>query len=245
MHKHFFKNSTHFFSWIARFCSLFLSTPIFYIRIPLKGKIPNGTDETFNGWAASPHRFTFSITFFWLRCWILFQTSFCNFFESFLDAFSHLYKRVCPSVGPSVRPYVRPLRKCKNRVSRLFLATMRSYNESNDRLTRFESLLHYSCRFICLFVHLSLHICHMFNTRRDTARTHLCPVGLVFKYFHLLIHMDVEYKPYNKVMRRQTRKSFSTPPHLYSENIHKQKSNKNRVKNGNFLSFRLHHFCSS
>ena len=43
----------------------------------------------------------------------------------------HLYKRVCPSVGPSIRwsirPLVRPLRLCKNRVSRLFLATLRSY----------------------------------------------------------------------------------------------------------------------
>ena len=86
---------------------------------------------------------------------------------------------VRPSVHWSIRPYVHPLHKCKNRVSRLFLATMRSYTESNDRQTCFESLLYYSCRFICLFVHLSLHICHMFNTRRDTARTHRCPVGLV------------------------------------------------------------------
>ena len=30
-----------------------------------------------------------------------------------------------------------------------------------------------------LFVHLSLHICHMINTRRDIVRTHHCPVGLV------------------------------------------------------------------
>ena len=29
------------------------------------------------------------------------------------------------------------------------------------------------------FVHLSLHIFHMINTRRDTARTHRCPVRLV------------------------------------------------------------------
>ena len=33
--------------------------------------------------------------------------------------------------------------------------------------------------FTSLFVHLSPHICHMINTRRDTARTHRCPVGLV------------------------------------------------------------------
>ena len=85
---------------------------------------------------------------------------------------THLYKRVCPSV--------RPLRKCQNRVPRLFLATMRSYTESNDRQTCLEGFLYYSCRFFCLFVQLSLHICHMFNTRRATARTHLCPVGLVY-----------------------------------------------------------------
>ena len=30
-----------------------------------------------------------------------------------------------------------------------------------------------------LSFHLSLHICHMFKTRRDTARAHRCPVGLV------------------------------------------------------------------
>ena len=41
------------------------------------------------------------------------------------------------SVRPSVRPSVCLLRKCKNRVSRLFLATVRSTN-------MFESLLHYS-----------------------------------------------------------------------------------------------------
>ena len=94
----------------------------------------------------------------------------------FLDASSHLYKRVCPSV----RPLVLPLRKCKNHVSWLFLATVRSYNETNDQPTCFESLL-YSLlsHFTRLFVHLSLHICHMINTCRDTAWTHRCPVGLV------------------------------------------------------------------
>ena len=76
---------------------------------------------------------------------------------------THLYKRVCPSVCPSVRPAVRPsvrpsvgpsvgpLRLCKNRVSRLFLATVRSYTETNDQPTCFASL------FTRLFVHLSLH----------------------------------------------------------------------------------------
>ena len=71
-----------------------------------------------------------------------------------------------PSVGRSVRPSVGPLRLFKNRVFPLLLATVRSYTGSNDRQT---------C-FICLFVHQSLHICHMFsakfNTRGNTVRTH-------------------------------------------------------------------------
>ena len=37
-------------------------------------------------------------------------------------------------------------------------------------------------RFICQFVHLSLHSCHMFNTRRDTVRTHRCPVELFCRW---------------------------------------------------------------
>ena len=56
-------------------------------------------------------------------------------------------------VVASVRPSVGPLRLCNNRVSRLFLATVRSYTESNDQPTCFESL------FTRLFVHLSLHTC--------------------------------------------------------------------------------------
>ena len=48
-------------------------------------------------------------------------------------------RSVGPSVRPSVRPSVCPLRKCKNRVSRLFLATVRSYTETNDQPTCFES----------------------------------------------------------------------------------------------------------
>ena len=70
--------------------------------------------------------------------------------QLFLDAAvrnASLYKRVCPSVGPSVGP----LRLCKNRVSRLFLATVRSYTETDDQPTCFESL------FTRLFVHLSLY----------------------------------------------------------------------------------------
>ena len=66
---------------------------------------------------------------------------------------------VHPSVHPSVPPSVPQsvcwsvglLRLCKNRVSRLFLATVRSYTETNDQPTCFQSL------FTRLFVHLSLH----------------------------------------------------------------------------------------
>ena len=106
-----------------------------------------------------------------------------------------LCKRVCPSVRPSVRWSVRrsvcPLRKCKVCVPRLFLTTMRSFTDSNDRQTCFESLIYYSSRFICLFVHVSLHICHMFNTRRDTAQTHRCPVGLVPQLFLFLCFLNL------------------------------------------------------
>ena len=90
---------------------------------------------------------------------------------------------VRPSVGrsvrPSVGPSVGPLRLCKNRGFRPFSATTRSYTESSARQTWFESLHYYSCRSICLFVHLSIHMCHMINIRRDTVWTHRCPVGLV------------------------------------------------------------------
>ena len=54
-------------------------------------------------------------------------------------------------VGPSVGPSVGPLRLCKNSISWLFLVTVRSYTETNDQPTSFESL------FTHLFVHLSLH----------------------------------------------------------------------------------------
>ena len=53
---------------------------------------------------------------------------------------THLYKRVGPSVGPSVRRSVCPLRKCKNRVSRLFLATV---SRVEARLPRLELAFEY------------------------------------------------------------------------------------------------------
>ena len=39
-----------------------------------------------------------------------------------------------------------------------------------------------------LFVHPSLHICHMIDTRKDTVRTHRCPVGLVHCFLSLFVH---------------------------------------------------------
>ena len=91
---------------------------------------------------------------------------------------THLYKRVCPSICLLVHLSISPLGLCKNRVCRLIFAKMRSYTASNEQ-SCFESLRYYCCRFICLSVHLSLHICHMINTHRDTTRTHRCPFGLV------------------------------------------------------------------
>ena len=63
---------------------------------------------------------------------------------AFLDA---SVGRVCPSVCRSICPlvhlYVHPLRMCKNRISRLFFAMVRSFTEANDQPTCFESLLYY------------------------------------------------------------------------------------------------------
>ena len=81
-----------------------------------------------------------------------------------------IHLSVCWSVGP--------LRKCKKRVSWLFLAAVRSYTETNDQPTCFKSF-HPSVR-----PSVSPYIRNMINTRWDTARTHLCPVGLVAFIFH-------------------------------------------------------------
>ena len=115
---------------------------------------------------------------------------------------THLYKRVCPfvrrSVGPSVRPSVRPsvgrsvgpLRLCKNRVSRLFLATVRSYTETNDQPTCFESLLYYSvvspvCSSICLSVYVTWSIHAETQSGRIFARSGLFLVHFVFYTWRL------------------------------------------------------------
>merc|ERR1712105_472767 len=61
---------------------------------------------------------------------------------------------ICPSVGL----YICPLCLRKIRVFRLFLATVRSCTESNERETCFECLFYYSvissvCPFICLSIY--------------------------------------------------------------------------------------------
>ena len=91
---------------------------------------------------------------------------------------------VRPSVGPSVRPSVRPsvgpsvTPVQKPRFSAVFgHGEILHWNKWSTNMFWEPPLL--LSRFTRLFVHLSLRICHMINTRRDTVRTHLCPVGLV------------------------------------------------------------------
>ena len=90
------------------------------------------------------------------------------------------------SIHPSVRRSIRPLRLFNNCVSQLFLASARMYTESNDRYTCFERLLWLLCQIfqqfvylLSLFIHLSNTISANFAPRKDTVRTHRCPVGLV------------------------------------------------------------------
>ena len=94
---------------------------------------------------------------------------------------THLYKRVFrPSVRPSVSPSVRMsvAQGQKPRFSAVFGHVEILYRTKSSTNIFLEPSLLLS-RFTRLFVHLSLHICHMINTHRDTARTHRCPVGLV------------------------------------------------------------------
>ena len=89
------------------------------------------------------------------------------------------------SVRPSVRQSVCPLRKCKNRISWLFLATVRSYIETNDQPTCFES------PFTRLFVHLSLHTFVTWSIHAETqpgrivARSGLFSLLLLFSHLFL------------------------------------------------------------
>ena len=132
----------------------------------------------------------------------------------FLVACTWLYMSLCRSVCPSVRwsvrrsvrrsvrPSVRPLHMCKNRVSRLFFG----HGEILYWIKRNLRASFATLSFICLLVHLSLHICHMFiakvNTRGDTVRTHRCPVGLVIRsnmFFNAIL-----WKPTDHLTDRQT-----------------------------------------
>ena len=64
---------------------------------------------------------------------------------------------------------------------------------------------------------LSIHICHMINTRWDTARTHRCPIGLVIKKLDTL-NLPLKYFPqYLKksgwpILSKLTHLPYSTLP---------------------------------
>ena len=80
------------------------------------------------------------------------------------------------SVRSSTRPSVTPLQKL--RFSAVFgHGEILHWNKWSTNMFWEPPLL--VSRFTRLFIHLSLHICHMINSRRNTVRTHLCPVGLV------------------------------------------------------------------
>ena len=98
----------------------------------------------------------------------------------------HLYKRVCPSVGWSVRwlacrlvglsvgPSVTPVQK--PRFSAVFgYGEILHWNKWSTNM--FWESFHPSVR-----PSVSPYICHMINTRWDTARTYRCPVGLVLAF---------------------------------------------------------------
>ena len=87
---------------------------------------------------------------------------------------THFYKRVSPPVHPSITPVQKPHFSAVFGYGEilLFLCWIKW---STNMFWEPPLLL---CRFICLFVHLSLHICNMFNSHRDTVRTHRYPVGL-------------------------------------------------------------------
>ena len=92
---------------------------------------------------------------------------------------THLYKRVCLSVSPLARLSVKPVQKpCFSAVfGHDEILSWKGWNKWSKNV--FWELPLLPCCFIGLFVHLSLHICHMINTSKATARTHRCPVGLV------------------------------------------------------------------
>ena len=103
---------------------------------------------------------------------------------------THLYKRVCPSVRWSVRRSVTPVQN--PRTSPVFdHGEILHWNKWSTNMFWEPPLL--LSRFTRLFVHLSLHICHMINTSKDTARTHRCPVGLVLPLLPLLLYLHLVF----------------------------------------------------
>ena len=74
-------------------------------------------------------------------------------------------RSVRPSIGPSVRRSVGPsvrlsVTQMQKRVSQFFLATVRSYTETNDQPTCFDSLLYHLvvspvCSSICLSIYVT------------------------------------------------------------------------------------------
>ena len=117
---------------------------------------------------------------------------------------THLYKMVCPSVGPSVRPSVRlsvttPVQK--PRFSAVFgHGDILHWNKWSTKMFWEPPLL--LSHFTRLFVFLSLHMCHMINTRWDTARTHRCPVGLVFMF-------SVNYRIWRSIIFQSVKDFFA------------------------------------
>ena len=87
---------------------------------------------------------------------------------------------VRPSVGPSVTQVLKP------RFSAVFGRVEILYWNKWSTNIFWEPPLLFS-HSTHLFVHLSLHIYHMINTRKDTAQTHRCPVGLVTFIFTIII----------------------------------------------------------
>ena len=92
---------------------------------------------------------------------------------------THLYKKVCPSVGPCVGESVTPMQK--PRFSAVFgYGEILHWNKWSTNM--FWESFHPS---VCTSA--SSYICHMINTRWDSARTHRCPVGLVFYFLSTFI----------------------------------------------------------
>ena len=108
-----------------------------------------------------------------------------SYLYKFLVTCKRLYKSLCRSVGRSVGP----LRLCRNCIFRLFLATVRSYTETNDQPTCFESL------FTRLFVHLSLHTYVAWTIHAETqpgrivARSGLFFLFIFFSFLFLFFFL--------------------------------------------------------